>query len=150
MFGGAGRSAYMLWHMSEISPNPGPQASYGQGRALAGLLPYLWPAGRSDLKLRIVVAVVFLVLAKLATVTVPSARSPSTVPSTVPSTPLKTTVPESRPSSSSKRKVADRPSKVASNAPSNGSLPQAAVITRSTTPAPRTTLRFMPTSLGSV
>ncbi|MEQ9609026.1 MAG: ABC transporter transmembrane domain-containing protein, partial [Kiloniellaceae bacterium] len=62
--------------MSEISPNPGRQASYGQasygqGRALAGLLPYLWPAGRSDLKLRIVVAVVFLVLAKLATVTVP-------------------------------------------------------------------------------
>ncbi|WP_340116881.1 ABC transporter ATP-binding protein/permease [Pelagibius sp. 7325] len=57
--------------MSETSPNPGHKAEYGQGRALAGLLPYLWPAGRSDLKLRIVVAVVFLVLAKLATVTVP-------------------------------------------------------------------------------
>ena len=43
----------------------------GQLKVLAGLLPYLWPAGRSDLKLRVAVAMVFLVLAKLATVTVP-------------------------------------------------------------------------------
>ena len=71
MFGGAARSAYMLWQMSETTPDPGQKASYGQLKALAGLLPYLWPAGRGDLKLRIVVALVFLVLAKLATVTVP-------------------------------------------------------------------------------
>ena len=43
----------------------------GQLKVLAGLLPYLWPAGRSDLKLRVAVAMVFLLLAKLATVTVP-------------------------------------------------------------------------------
>ena len=71
MFGGAGRSAYMLWQMRATSPDSGQKASYGQLKALAGLLPYLWPAGRGDLKLRIVVALVFLVLAKLATVTVP-------------------------------------------------------------------------------
>jgi ATP-binding cassette subfamily B protein len=44
---------------------------FGQLKVLAGLLPYLWPAGRSDLKLRVAIAMVFLVLAKLATVTVP-------------------------------------------------------------------------------
>ncbi|GAB4355335.1 MAG: ABC transporter ATP-binding protein/permease [Kiloniellaceae bacterium] len=57
--------------MRATSPDPGQKASYGQLKALAGLLPYLWPAGRGDLKLRIVVALAFLVLAKLATVTVP-------------------------------------------------------------------------------
>jgi ATP-binding cassette subfamily B protein len=43
----------------------------GQLKVRAGLLPYLWPTGRSDLKLRVAVAMVFLVLSKLATVTVP-------------------------------------------------------------------------------
>ncbi|MGF1594546.1 MAG: ABCB family ABC transporter ATP-binding protein/permease [Kiloniellaceae bacterium] len=47
------------------------QVHLGQLKALAGLLPYLWPAGRNDLKARVAVAMVFLVLAKLATVTVP-------------------------------------------------------------------------------
>jgi ATP-binding cassette subfamily B protein len=47
------------------------QVRFGQFKVLAGLLPYLWPADRPDLKTRVAVAVVFLVLAKLATVTVP-------------------------------------------------------------------------------
>ncbi len=47
------------------------QVHLGQLKALAGLLPYLWPAGRNDLKARVAVAMAFLVLAKLATVTVP-------------------------------------------------------------------------------
>jgi ATP-binding cassette, subfamily B, heavy metal transporter len=47
------------------------QIHFGQLKALAGLLPYLWPAGRNDLKARVAVALAFLILAKLATVTVP-------------------------------------------------------------------------------
>ena len=39
--------------------------------ALRTLLPYLWPRGRSDTRLRVVVALGFLALAKLATVYVP-------------------------------------------------------------------------------
>jgi len=38
---------------------------------LRHLLPYLWPRGRSDLKLRVVLALAFLVVAKAANVTVP-------------------------------------------------------------------------------
>lgn len=40
-------------------------------RTIAGLLPYLWFPGRPDLRLRVVLAVVLLVIAKAATVTVP-------------------------------------------------------------------------------
>ncbi|MGE0153976.1 MAG: ABC transporter ATP-binding protein/permease [Reyranellaceae bacterium] len=40
-------------------------------RTVATLLPYLWPHGATDLKLRVVVAIVLLVLAKLANVVVP-------------------------------------------------------------------------------
>jgi ATP-binding cassette, subfamily B, heavy metal transporter len=47
------------------------QVGLGQIKVLANLLPYLWPAGRSDLKLRVVLAMILLVCAKLATVTVP-------------------------------------------------------------------------------
>ncbi|MGR8922112.1 MAG: ABCB family ABC transporter ATP-binding protein/permease, partial [Gammaproteobacteria bacterium] len=39
--------------------------------ALRSLLPYLWPAGRPGMRGRVVVALAFLALAKLATVTVP-------------------------------------------------------------------------------
>eukprot|EP00752_Nemacystus_decipiens_P000823 g823.t1 len=42
-----------------------------QWRALVTLLPYLWPAGRSDIKRRVVLALAALGLAKLATVYVP-------------------------------------------------------------------------------
>ncbi|WP_193368589.1 ABCB family ABC transporter ATP-binding protein/permease [Pelagibius marinus] len=47
------------------------QVGLGQLKVLANLLPYLWPAGRSDLKVRVVAAMVLLVCAKLAIVTVP-------------------------------------------------------------------------------
>ena len=42
-----------------------------QAGTLRHLLPYLWPQGRRDLKLRVVLALVFLVVAKAANVTVP-------------------------------------------------------------------------------
>ncbi|MDF3075081.1 MAG: metal transporter permease, partial [Alphaproteobacteria bacterium] len=40
-------------------------------RTVATLLPYLWPRGAADLKLRVIIAIVLLVLAKLANVIVP-------------------------------------------------------------------------------
>src|SRR5690606_3692865 len=40
-------------------------------RTLANLWPYMWPADRADLKLRVVWASVFLVIAKLVLVLVP-------------------------------------------------------------------------------
>jgi ATP-binding cassette subfamily B protein len=46
----------------------------GGDRLIATLIrlrPYIWPAGRPDLKLRVVIAMVLLLLAKLATITVP-------------------------------------------------------------------------------
>src|SRR3546814_8645422 len=57
--------------MTSTAPARDPEVRLGQLKVLAGLLPYLWPTGRGDLKARVAVAVVFLVLAKLATVTVP-------------------------------------------------------------------------------
>ena len=42
-----------------------------QVNTLRHLLPYLWPRGRADLKLRVLLALVFLVAAKAANVTVP-------------------------------------------------------------------------------
>jgi ABC-type transport system involved in Fe-S cluster assembly fused permease/ATPase subunit len=38
---------------------------------LAGLWPYIWPSERRDLKIRVLIAMVLLVLAKLATIAVP-------------------------------------------------------------------------------
>ena len=40
-------------------------------RPLFEMMPYLWPAGRPDLKGRVVLSFVFLILAKLATVAMP-------------------------------------------------------------------------------
>ncbi|SVB56575.1 uncharacterized protein METZ01_LOCUS209429, partial [marine metagenome] len=40
-------------------------------RTCAVLLPFLWPAGRNDLKSRVVLALISLVLAKLANLYVP-------------------------------------------------------------------------------
>ncbi|HCX87562.1 MAG TPA: metal ABC transporter permease, partial [Gammaproteobacteria bacterium] len=40
-------------------------------RTFSTLLPYLWPAGRPDLKTRVLVALLSLVLAKAANVMVP-------------------------------------------------------------------------------
>ncbi|MCG8359776.1 MAG: metal ABC transporter permease, partial [Kiloniellales bacterium] len=42
-----------------------------QAKTLLRLLPYLWPKGRMDLRLRVVVALVMLVAAKVANVYVP-------------------------------------------------------------------------------
>ena len=40
-------------------------------KTLLGLLPFLWPKGRRDLKSRVLLAAVFLIAAKVATVYVP-------------------------------------------------------------------------------
>jgi len=40
-------------------------------RTLINLWPYIWPSDRRDLKLRVVIALILLVLAKLATIAVP-------------------------------------------------------------------------------
>ena len=42
-----------------------------EGAAIRSLVPYLWPAGQIDMKVRVVIALVLLVAAKLATVYVP-------------------------------------------------------------------------------
>ncbi|MGH6875345.1 MAG: metal ABC transporter permease, partial [Aestuariivirgaceae bacterium] len=58
-----------------MSLQPG-AAARGEGEQIATLravLPYLWPAGRLDLKLRVVFALLCLVLAKVVTVLTPFA-----------------------------------------------------------------------------
>lgn len=57
--------------MRATTIEPGQKATLGQVKVLSNLLPYLWPKGRTDLKTRVVVALVLLVCAKVATVTVP-------------------------------------------------------------------------------
>ena len=42
-----------------------------QARVIRTLLPYLWPVGQPEMKARVVVAVAFLLAAKVATVFVP-------------------------------------------------------------------------------
>src|SRR5262247_516332 len=51
----------------EISSDPGGSLL----STLIGLWPYIWPSNRRDLKLRVVIAMVLLVFAKLATIAVP-------------------------------------------------------------------------------
>ncbi|MDH3580431.1 MAG: ABC transporter ATP-binding protein/permease [Hyphomicrobiales bacterium] len=48
-------------------------ARTGHFDVLASLLPYVWPEGRNDLKIRVVLAFVALVIAKVVTVAVPIA-----------------------------------------------------------------------------
>jgi len=48
-----------------------PENQRGRRGALASLAPYLWPVGRGDLRLRVALALLCLVLAKLANVYVP-------------------------------------------------------------------------------
>jgi ATP-binding cassette subfamily B protein len=50
-----------------------PSADGSQWETLKGLLPYLWPADRPDLKIRVVIAMVALVLSKVITVLTPYA-----------------------------------------------------------------------------
>jgi ATP-binding cassette subfamily B protein len=62
-----------------MPPSPGRsaaisgEANKGSSRSstIKGLLPYLWPEGRTDLKVRLVIAMVALVLAKVATLAFP-------------------------------------------------------------------------------
>jgi ATP-binding cassette subfamily B protein len=44
-----------------------------QWQTMKGLLPYLWPKGRADLKLRVIVAMIALVVSKIVTVWTPYA-----------------------------------------------------------------------------
>ncbi|WP_420346437.1 ABCB family ABC transporter ATP-binding protein/permease [Pelagibius sp.] len=57
--------------MRATTIEPGQKATLGQLKVLTNLLPYLWPEGRADLKTRVLAALVLLVCAKVATVTVP-------------------------------------------------------------------------------
>src|SRR3954466_10531350 len=49
------------------------QGDGDQWRTLRSLLPYLWPEGRGDLKLRVIVAMIALVVSKVVTVATPYA-----------------------------------------------------------------------------
>ncbi|MGQ9366578.1 ABCB family ABC transporter ATP-binding protein/permease [Azospirillum sp. ST 5-10] len=56
---------------SATEPSRGPSSRLGETGALRALLPYLWPKDEPGLRARVVVAVLFLVGAKAATVTIP-------------------------------------------------------------------------------
>src|SRR6476619_2655359 len=51
----------------EISSDPGGSLL----KTIVGLWPYIWPSDRRDLKIRVTIAMVLLLLAKLATIAVP-------------------------------------------------------------------------------
>src|SRR5258705_303802 len=65
MSDGAFRSTRAL--KREISPDGGGKLF----ATLIGLWPYIWPSSRRDLKIRVLIAMVLLLLAKLATIAVP-------------------------------------------------------------------------------
>jgi ATP-binding cassette subfamily B protein len=54
-------------------PRPDQPPAEQHGRTLLSILPYLWPRGEAELKLRVVAAVICLILAKAANVLVPVA-----------------------------------------------------------------------------
>ncbi|WP_420416692.1 ABCB family ABC transporter ATP-binding protein/permease [Pacificispira sp.] len=57
---------------ADSSPQPDARARRGvQFRTLRTMLPYLWPAGRTDIRTRVIGAMIALALAKGANVTVP-------------------------------------------------------------------------------
>jgi ABC-type transport system involved in Fe-S cluster assembly fused permease/ATPase subunit len=60
------------------SPGSGQTAEVSQWQTMKRLLPYLWPEGRADLKFRVVVALVLLVLSKIVTVVTPYAFKAAT------------------------------------------------------------------------
>ncbi len=57
--------------MRPTTIEPGQFQPGKQLRTLRNLLPYLWPRERADLRLRVVLAIVFLIAAKAANVCVP-------------------------------------------------------------------------------
>jgi hypothetical protein len=62
-------------------PHPSrPKISAERGtllRTLVELWPYIWPSDRADLKMRVMLATVLLLFAKLATIAVPMAARAS-------------------------------------------------------------------------
>ena len=56
----------------------GPPKELGQWQTLKGLMPYLWPAGRLDLKARVILALLLLVGSKIVTVLTPYAFKAAT------------------------------------------------------------------------
>ncbi len=56
---------------TKVEPSQGGDA--GQWETFKGLVPYLWPVGRTDLKIRVVIALVLLVASKVVTVLTPYA-----------------------------------------------------------------------------
>ncbi|MCB1519115.1 MAG: ABC transporter ATP-binding protein/permease [Hyphomicrobiaceae bacterium] len=66
-------------HRPPTSSHPKPQSSglsdlsarANHWTVIAGLLPFVWPAGRPDLRLQVVLAFIVLVIAKLVTIMVP-------------------------------------------------------------------------------
>ncbi len=60
------------------TPADGQAADVSQWQTMQHLLPYLWPQGRADLKLRVIVAMVLLVASKLVTVVTPYAFKAAT------------------------------------------------------------------------
>ena len=56
----------------------GEKAETSQWETMKGLLPYLWPQGRTDLKIRVVIALLLLVLSKIVTVMAPFAFKAAT------------------------------------------------------------------------
>lgn len=62
----------MINRPTQNADNSGPAPRHENNWAtLISLLPYLWPAGRNDLKVRVAISIVLLVFAKLVTLWVP-------------------------------------------------------------------------------
>jgi ATP-binding cassette, subfamily B, heavy metal transporter len=59
--------------MRQTKIEPPKDGDAGQWETLKGLFPYLWPEGRTDLKIRVVVALALLVASKVITVLTPYA-----------------------------------------------------------------------------
>lgn len=57
--------------MRSREPGPGPTSPTGEWTTIRTLMPYLWPAGETGLRIRVVVAMALLVAAKATNVTVP-------------------------------------------------------------------------------
>lgn len=63
----------MAHHHSGMSGDDALQARAAHLSVLRGLMPYVWPEGRPDLRIRVVLAFIALIAAKLVTVSVPLA-----------------------------------------------------------------------------
>lgn len=63
----------MVDQPADTTPDRDPPRDGGHMETLRGILPYLWPQGRSDLRWRVVLAMLALVVAKVVTVATPFA-----------------------------------------------------------------------------